>query len=360
MHFPFLILQVLTLFASALHGLSFTPLYAQGDPGSGIGGYDLKSASDRAFAFDYTHSGKKDHIVLYRPGTGTLWILCNTAGTWSPVFAQGDPGAGIGGYDLRSPADRAFAFDFESSGLLDHIVLYRPGTGTVWILRNSGGSWAPVYAQGDPGNGIGGYDLKSPADRIFAFDYNKSGKRDHLVLYRPGSGIIWILRHYGGGAFGPVFTSASGIGGYDLRSPADRALAYDDGKGLVLYRPGTGAIFVLRHAAPGVFAAVHAQGDPGAGIAGYDLKSPQDRVFAYDGAGLALYRPGAGVIWIVRQQGGGGWAPVWQSGAGIGGYDLRSARDRAFAFDYAGDGREDGVVLYRPGTGAFWINACWA
>ena len=75
-----------------------------------------------------------------------------------PVFAQGDPGNGIGGYDLRSPADRAFALDFDHSGKLDHVVLYRPGTGTMWILKNTNGTFAPVFAQGDPGKGIGGYD----------------------------------------------------------------------------------------------------------------------------------------------------------------------------------------------------------
>jgi spore germination protein YaaH len=54
---------------------------------------------------------------------------------WSPVYAQGDPGSGIGGYDLASPADRAFAFDYDGSGKLDHLVVYRPGTGTIWILK---------------------------------------------------------------------------------------------------------------------------------------------------------------------------------------------------------------------------------
>ncbi|PSB40551.1 hypothetical protein C7B80_33180 [Cyanosarcina cf. burmensis CCALA 770] len=173
----------------------FEQVYAQGDPGNGIGGYDLKSSADRAFAFDYDGSGKLDHLALYRPGTGTIWILRNSGGSFTPVYAQGDPGNGIGGYDLKSSADRAFAFDYDGSGKLDHLALYRPGTGTIWILRNSGGSFTPVYAQGDPGNGIGGYDLKSSADRAFAFDYDGSGKLDHLALYRPGTGTIWILRN---------------------------------------------------------------------------------------------------------------------------------------------------------------------
>src|SRR5215211_146683 len=37
------------------------------------------------------------------------------------------------------------------------------------------------------GGGIGNYDLLNVADRIVAFDYNSSGKLDHLVLYRPGT-----------------------------------------------------------------------------------------------------------------------------------------------------------------------------
>ena len=113
----------------------FAPVYAQGDPGSGIGGYDLRSLADRAFAFDYDGTGKLDHLALYRPGTGTMWILKNTAGAFTPVYAQGDPGSGIGGYDLRSLADQAFAFDYDSTGKLDHLALYRPGTGTMWILK---------------------------------------------------------------------------------------------------------------------------------------------------------------------------------------------------------------------------------
>lgn len=32
--------------------------------GQGFGGYDLKSVADNAFAFDYNHSGKQDHLAL--------------------------------------------------------------------------------------------------------------------------------------------------------------------------------------------------------------------------------------------------------------------------------------------------------
>lgn len=348
---------------------TFTAVYAQGDPGNGIGGYDLKSPADLVFPFDYNSSGKNDHIALYRPGTGTFWILRNNKGTFTPVFQQGDPGQDIGGYDLKSTADRAFAFDYDSSGKLDHLVLYRPGTGTLWILRNNSGTFFPVYHQGDPGSGIGGYDLKSTADRAFAFDYNSSGKLDHLALYRPGTGTIWILRNNNGNFF-PVYHQGdpgSGIAGYDLKSTADRVFAYDyssSGKldHLALYRPGTGTIWILENTR-GLFTPVYQQGDPGKGIAGYDLKSPADNIFAfdYDKSGrldhLALYRPGTGTIWIVRNV-DGVFSTVYQQGdpgQGIGGYDLKSTADRAFAFDYSGKGRPDHISLYRPGTGTIWI-----
>ena len=42
----------------------------------------------------------------------------------------------------------------------------------MWILRNVGDSFRAVYAQSDPDLGIGGFDLKSPANRAFAFDYD--------------------------------------------------------------------------------------------------------------------------------------------------------------------------------------------
>ena len=201
----------------------------------GIGGYDLASPDDRAFAFDYDGSGKLDHLVFYRRDRGTIWILRNTAGRFGPVYSQGDPGDGIGGYDLNSVVDRVFAFDYNGSGKLDHLVLYRPGRGAIWILRNTTGKFEPVYAQGDPGEGIGGHCLRSQDDRAFAFDYNSSGRLDHLVLYRPGSGNILILRNTAG-QFAPVFfhpaLTDDGIGGYDLRCPADRVFAFDyDGSG---------------------------------------------------------------------------------------------------------------------------------
>ena len=336
---------------------------------SGIGGFDLKLSVDKLFAFDYDGDGKPDDLVLYRPGTGAIFIVKNQSGQFIPVYAQGDPGNGIGGFDLLSPEDRVFAFDYNSSGNLDHLVIYRPGTGTIWILQNHGGQFVPVYAQGDPGNGIGGFDLLSPEDRVFAFDYNSSGRLDHLVIYRPGTGTIWILQNQGG-QFIPVYAQGdpgNGIGGFNLLSPEDRVFAFDYNSSgrldhLVVYRPGTGTIWILQNQG-GQFIPVYAQGDPGNGIGGFDLLSPEDRVFAFDynSSGnldhLVIYRPGTGTIWILQNQ-GGQFVPVYAQGDpgnGIGDYDLLSPNDQIISFDYDSSGKQDHLVLCRPGTGTVWI-----
>jgi hypothetical protein len=173
------------------------PYQPQGDPGSGIGDYDLKSPADSGFALDFDHSGMMDHIVFYRPGRGAIAILKNNGGVFSLVYFQGDTGSaiGIGGWDLKSPEDRAFAFDYDQSGMMDHIVFYRPGRGAIAILKNNGGVFSPVYFQGDTGSaiGIGDYDLKSPADQAFAFDFFQSGELSTLVLFRPGRGACFIV-----------------------------------------------------------------------------------------------------------------------------------------------------------------------
>ena len=110
--------------------------------------------------------------------------------------------AGIGGDDLASPADRVVAYDYDGSGKLDHLVCYRPGTGAIFIVKkNADGTFAAVYSQGDPGGaGIGGYNLASPADQVFAYDYDGTGKLDHLVCYRPGTGLVRIMQKRTAGA----------------------------------------------------------------------------------------------------------------------------------------------------------------
>lgn len=292
----------------------------------------------------------------------------------------------IGGYNSVSNLDLMFALDYKSESKLDHIVAYRPGSGIIWILENKNppaqqAIYQPVYHEGDPasgtnGNGIGTFDLADTADRIFAFDLEGSGKLDDLILYRPGGGIIFILQNDAGN-FSVVYSSpvvngvAQGICNYDLASPADHVFAFDlEGSGnmddLVLYRPGTGIISILQNSDthPGTFSVAFTNGSE-PGIGGYDLMSTADRAFAFDYEGngkaddIALYRPGGGAFWIVQNQHTNPATfklPYPQPPAdGIGGYELASPADQVFAFDYESNGNLDDLVLFRPGQGTIFV-----
>ena len=325
----------------------------------GIGGYDFRSPADQAFAFDYDHSGKLDHLVLYRPGAGKTVIVKNFGQDFVPVYQ----GQGIGGYELKSDADRAFAFDYDHSGKLDHLVLYRPGTEILWIVKNVDGAFTPVYqrAESTPAAGNGSRDQPSGAE-IFAFDYDHSGKLDYLARYSPGNATLSILKNAGGTLTEVYAHSIPGvdIGGDTPKASASQAFAFDydqSGKSdhLVIYRPGAGTISILKNI-DGTMVPVY----QGMGIGGYDLKSPNDRVLAfdYDHSGksdhLLLYRPGSGLVSVLKNS-KGRFAPEIE-GNGVGGFDLKSPHDRGVAFDYDHSGKQDHLVFFRSGTGVVCIS----
>jgi len=128
--------------------MSSTPAAGLSDVSSsqnGIGGYLTISNLDQMFALDYKSVGNLDHVVVYRSGSGIIWILENKnppdqAALYQPVYQEGDPtgtgmGQGISGCTLSSIADRMFAFDLEGSGKLDDLVVYRPGRATAGFFR---------------------------------------------------------------------------------------------------------------------------------------------------------------------------------------------------------------------------------
>ena len=365
----------------------FTPVF---NPPGGIGSYNqasapdqviLASPADEVIAYDYNGTGDLDHLLCYRPGTGLISILAKEPGqppgamAFNSVF---DSASGIGGWDLVGAMDRIIAYDYNGTGHLDHLVCYRPGTGAIGIIqKNSDGTFGHVYFQGDPGDGIGGWDLRDAADRIIAYDYNSTGHLDHLVCYRPGTGAIGIIQKNSDGTFGHVYFQGDpgdggfggGIGGWDLRDAADRIIAYDyNSTGhldhLVCYRPGTGAIGIIQKNSDGTFGHVYFQGDPGdggfgGGIGGWDLRDAADRIIAYDynstghADHLVCYRPGTGMVSIIEETpqtpGTASFGKVFDSTGGIGGYNLASPADQIIAYDYEGAGKPEHLICYRPG-----------
>jgi DNA-binding winged helix-turn-helix (wHTH) protein len=326
----------------------------------GIGGYDFRSPADQAFAFDYDHSGRLEHLVLYRPGAGKMAIVKNFGQDFVPVYE----GKGIGGYELKSDADRAFAFDYDHSGKPDHLVLYRSGTELLWIVKNVDGAFTPVYKRQEniPAAGNGTRDQQSGAEQLFAFDYDHSGKLDYLARYSPGNANLSILKNAGGTLTEVYAHSIPGVdlGGDTPRASASQAFAFDydqSGKSdhLVIYRPGAGTISILKNI-DGTMVPIY----QGIGIGGYDLKSPNDRVLAfdYDHSGksdhLLLYRPGSGLVSVLKNSKGRFAAEI--EGNGVGGFDLKSPHDRGIVFDYDHSGKQDHVVFYRSGTGVVCIS----
>ena len=337
----------------------FSPYYQSSND---VGTYDLASTADRVIPFDYDHSGKQDHLVLYRPGSGIIFIVKhNPDGTYTPVVKSLN---GISGFSLRVASDRIVPFDYDHSGKLDHLLLYRPGAKTVFILEHGAGStFSTVYSSSTAG--IGGFDLAGSLDQVVPFDYDHSGKQDYLALYRPGSGIIHLVKHGAGATFTAVFKSSAGISGFSLRVTSDRIVPFDyDHSGkldhLLLYRPGARTVFILRHGAGATFSTVYSNST--AGIGGYDLASTGDQVIAYDYEHtgkqdhLVLYRPGSKTVGVLAHGAGSTFTPVYFSNtAGIGGYNLASVQDKIIAFDGDHAYSAGYLMLYRPGSRTAWV-----
>ena len=297
---------------------TFAKVYSQSSstPGFGAGNVDLTNSGDRVIAFDFLSNGKLDHLLCYRPNTGDVnpglvsILQRNSDGTFKAVFTSNQ---GIGGYNLANPIDKIVAFDYQSSGKLDHLVCYRSGEGVCWILKNVNGTFSPVYNE----KGIGGYDLTDPQQRdlIIAYDYSGNGHLDHLVCYCPGKGAIFIIEN-DNGTFKPTSIQqgygGSGINAFDLSNPLDRIIAYDyAGSGsqdhLLCYRPGTGLVYILQNT-NGAFSPVYSpSGTPPDGIGGYMLANPDACIIAYDYSSsghedyLFCYRTAASIITVTVQ-----------------------------------------------------------
>lgn len=347
-----------------------------------IGLFDFSSINDHALVFDYNGDRIED-LFLYRPGSGVACVVrSNGNGTFDNIYyADGISANGIGLFDLRSKIDQVLTFDYNGDGN-DDLLLYRPGSGAVGIVRSNGdGTFTSVYNVidngSDPPNGIGVYTLLSSKDRVLAFHLN-GDSYDDLLLYRPSRGAISALTSRGDGTFRNFYSVIdngtdipNGICWFDLLSSNDKALAFNYNGNpideLLFYRPGRGAISIVSPNQDGTFRDVYSVIDNGSaypnGIGGYDLLSTKDIVLTcdYDGddaKDLLIFRPGKGAVSVVHSNGDETFSSVYKvidNGAalpnGLCGFDLLSSNDLALIFDYNGDGNDD-IFFYRPGRGA--------
>ncbi|MBR7837060.1 hypothetical protein KDL01_27535 [Actinospica durhamensis] len=350
---------------------------------AGIGGFALADASDRMVAFDFTGSGKSDHLLAYGPGNAAssvaASVLAHTAdGTFSTVgtpavlpglnaasttatpldytgsgsqdhllITAGLPAAQLfqgvdgvltalgpsGPITENAPfqaADAIVAFDYTGLGHNDHLLVYRPGAGLAWLLAPTGDAAGHPYRIVAAMHGIGTFDLMNAADRIVGLDYDSSGSWTHLLIYRPGTGTVYIVTTDDKGAFTTVLASHSGIGGYDLAVSEDRLLAFDYtcsgfDDHILAYRPGN----IPGHSDQQVWVLertprtnTYTQLKPPSsthGMGGYNFADPADRVVGLDYIGtgglcyLVAYRPGAGKVSVMGQRGVASITPVYQA-----------------------------------------------
>lgn len=309
--------------------------------------------TSHALPGDFDGNGKTD-VFVYAPGSAQAWVALGTPnGVYTPEACAG---VGFHGYDFWDFNDQALVLDHDGNNV-DDLLFYRPGGGATYLMHsnNDGTFWAQ-YASG---NGIGGFDMWDTRDRAVRLDFD-GDNRDDILMYRRGTGVVYVARSNGDGSYSNVFASGWGIGGYAMNGSNDQVLVFDyDGDNrddLFIYRPGWGVASVVRSNGDGTFTGVY---HSVFGVAGYDLLSFSDQVLVFDHDGdnkddLLLYRPGDGATWVARSNGDGSFAPAYTSHTGIGGFDMWDTRDHATALDYNGDGKDD-LFLYRAGWAAAYM-----
>ncbi|SEH03029.1 Trypsin, partial [Nonomuraea solani] len=243
-----------------------------------VGRADLFGSGGRVLPADWIHPHRDRDVVLVRlslrvldvtpvavsstvPAAGNALQVAGygrSAGVWAPNRLQAAPvvaGAvaagsfgwtGANGSDVSACQGDAGAPVFRTGGSRPELVGLSSGAGqggclgaadngprganavrvddlASWISSVAAEPTTSFRTEGSSSTGIGGYDLKDARDQVVAFDYEHSGKLDHLLVYRPGAGTVHILKRGSGATFTPVYSSTDGgIGGYDLKSVADR------------------------------------------------------------------------------------------------------------------------------------------
>lgn len=230
-------------------------------------------------------------LAVWRPSTGTWWVMGGAGG--SQPATQG--------WGLAT--DKPVPGDYDGDEKTDFSV-FRPSTGEWYVLRSSDLAWS-VWAWGTAS------DIRVPAD------YDGDGRTDRAV-WRASDGVWYIVRSSDQASIYQTL----GIGG-DIPAPSD----YDgDGRAdLTVWRSSDQKFYSLSsyNGAPSTTAIGH----PGSNAASAD----------YDGDGKADHAVRNGATWIIRQSSNGQIVTVsWQQSGDI-----------AVQNDYDGDGKCD-IAVWRP------------
>ena len=231
-------------------------------------------------------------LAVWRPSTGTWWVMGGAAGSQQATQAWG------------VQADKPVPGDYDGDGKTDFSV-FRPSTGEWYVLQSSDNIWAAVFAWGTP------TDVRVPAD------YDGDGRTDRAV-WRPSDGIWYIVRSS---------DSVNTYFSYGTNGDKPAAADYDgDGRAdLAVWRPSEQKFYWISSAT-------------GNGSAYTMIQGGGEPVSAdYDGDGRADLAVRNGANWVIRQSTNGHTISIaWQQ-----------ATDLAVQNDYDGDGKCD-IAVWRP------------
>ncbi len=333
-------------------------------------GWDLASQYDTAIPVDFASSGKQDYIIIYRPASPSGLGIFHKVGR--EIVQQNQLNGVIGKFNLQTWYN-AFAFDFESTGKLDHLV-FNQKSKVISVMK------------GNKANLTLSEKLNTSAlkkkedDQVFAIDFESTGKTDHLAVFSYGSKTLSFYKK-NGETMALVMTWTKVPFGKN-----DRLFAFDfesTGKAdhLAWYGLDSNGFHVFKKAGDEQksksvpysidWIAYSTQW----GVAGYQPFGYYDQIFPFDfdGSGkldhLVIYRPGAQNIFLIlkttknKYTGARGYSRdrnfnvVFFSKGTLGGYDLSDGLNRACALDYNSTGKTDHLVLYRPGLRRFSVLA---
>jgi parallel beta-helix repeat protein len=267
---------------------------------------------------DLDGDGKTD-LVVFRPSTGTWYVLDSSLG-----YSSAAPGV----YQWGFAGDIPISGDFDGDGKAD-VTVFRPSTGTWYILYSSRG-----YNPGAPGIFNWGF----AGDVPIAGDFDGDGRTD-LTVFRPSTGTWYIL--YSSRGYNP---GAPGI--FNWGFAGDVPVAGDfDGDGiteLTVFRPSTGTWYIL-YSSLGYSAATP-------GVAQWGELGDIPIAGDFDGDGrtdIAVFRPANGGWFIL-------YSSLGYSLSNWGSFYWGLPGDVPIAGEFDGDGKTD-ISVFRPSTGQWLV-----
>lgn len=230
-------------------------------------------------------------LAVWRPSTGTWWVMGGAGGSNPATQTWGVPN------------DKPVPGDYDGDGKTDFSI-FRPSTGEWYVLQTSDGSWSVATW------GLSN-DIRVPAD------YDGDGRTDRAV-WRPSNGVWYVARSSDTTSlYQPYGTST------DIPAPAD----YDgDGRAdLAVWRASEQKFYAIGSADGR--STIVAMGQSGSQAVSGD----------FDGDGKADHAIRNSANWIIRQSSNNQFVTVaWQN-----------ANDIAVQNDYDGDGKVD-IAVWRP------------